>query len=286
MAFLMLLVLIGALISPELVANSVYNTIIVCVKTIIPTLFVYIVITDYLMRKNVFRPLERILEPVGSIIGIGGAGITVFLLGMLCGFPIGSKLAVTLYEQNRLNKKSAEFLNLFSNNASLAFIFGVVSRIVGREGAWIVFISQFVGSVFIIIIFKVILHIKKEQPSIVMMAAGKSYEFTSSVVNGGTTMLNICASIIVFSFFGDAIVYLAPKLEIVKGIFEFSSGVLSCSAYSEKTAILLTTFFTCFGGMSVFSQVSSITRGKLSAKLYLPAKLLQAVIACLFCMSI
>ncbi|HBL85361.1 MAG: hypothetical protein A2Y17_11675 [Clostridiales bacterium GWF2_38_85] len=281
-AFLVVIVLFGALVSPEFVSNSVYNTIVICIKTIVPALFIYMVLTDYLVRKNVFRPVERILEPLGCSIGIGGAGVTVFLLGLLCGFPIGAKLSTALSEQNRISKKSAEYLNLFSNNCSLAFIFGVTSRIVGINGAWIIFLSQFFSAVIIAVVFRIILSIKKEQPSIILMAADtNSYEFTSSVVNNGITMLNICASVIVFAFFGDIVAAIIPDTIIpVKGIFEFSSGVIQCKSLDNNAALFATTLFCCFGGIAVYGQVASITRGKLSNRLYVPAKMLQAVIGC------
>lgn len=275
---LVIVVLFGAIAAPEFTSSSVIASLHLCAQTIIPSLFIYMVLSDFLLKKNALRLIGRAFSGLGRVSGIGSEGIAVWLLGLLCGAPVGAKLSSQLFERGELPKENAEYLNLFSNNASLSFIFGVVPLTVGRRGAWIVFFSVLLSSIINAFLFRLFIKVKKVQPLIktaVPSGARKIYHFTESIGSSAQAMLGICASVVLFGFFGDIAEVLGQHLSIfpegIKGFFEFSSGVIS------STSVPLTAFYCCFGGLAVFGQVKTVIGASLDSKLYLPAKLTQGL---------
>ena len=67
-------------------------------NTLIPTLLPFIILTGILTRID---NIQKILSPLESyfrvLLGVSSWGGYVFLLGMLCGYPLGAKLASDLY---------------------------------------------------------------------------------------------------------------------------------------------------------------------------------------------
>lgn len=75
-------------------------------NTLIPTLLPFIILTGILTRID---NIQKILSPLESyfrvLLGVSSWGGYVFLLGMLCGYPLGAKLASDLYESDKISKK-------------------------------------------------------------------------------------------------------------------------------------------------------------------------------------
>ena len=71
--------------------------------------------------------LGKIFNPfMLPVFGINGNGASAFILGVLCGYPIGAKTAVDLYKNSYISKKEAENLICFSNNSGPLFIIGAL----------------------------------------------------------------------------------------------------------------------------------------------------------------
>ena len=94
---------------------------------LVPSLFPFMVISDLLYRCGFVSVVGKILEkPMKKIFRISGEGAGVMLLGMLCGFPIGAKCAVALYDSGKLGASECERLITISSLPSAAFCISTV----------------------------------------------------------------------------------------------------------------------------------------------------------------
>lgn len=92
-------------------------------NTLIPTLLPFIILTGMLTHTGHIRKFLLPFESFFRIFpGVSIWGGYVFILGMLCGYPLGAKLASDLYESQKISKKEALYLTTFCNNPSPAFI--------------------------------------------------------------------------------------------------------------------------------------------------------------------
>ena len=101
-----------------------------CVKTVIPSLFPFMVISELLVSSGIGAAL---LRPVSSVFKkvfkLPDTGCCAVLLGMLCGFPVGARCAVSALSTGELNREEAERVLLFSTNPSSAFLINAVGGI-------------------------------------------------------------------------------------------------------------------------------------------------------------
>lgn len=72
---------------------------------------------------------ETICFLLENVFGLSPAGAYVLILGLLCGYPMGAKLAHDLYIDQQISRREGEYLLTFSCNASPAFIISYLSGI-------------------------------------------------------------------------------------------------------------------------------------------------------------
>ena len=99
-------------------------------NTLFPTLLPFLILTGILLHT---KGIEKFLSPLSffweKLLGLTPCGAYVFLLGILCGYPMGAKLTSDLYQKNKISKKEASYLLTFSNNPSPGFLTAYVSQI-------------------------------------------------------------------------------------------------------------------------------------------------------------
>ena len=103
-----------------------------CLTSILPAIFPYMILSDLLATVKI-KSDGFIGKVFRRLFGISPRAFTAFLSGAICGFPIGVKTAVSLYENGAISKKECEHLIGFANNPSLAFIIYGVG--VGMRGS-------------------------------------------------------------------------------------------------------------------------------------------------------
>ena len=98
-----------------------------CAKTVIPSLFPFMVITELLVSSGAGEALGRLFSGImRRIFGISGAGASALFLGSMCGFPVGARTAVSLYDKGVISKSECQHLLTFTCNPSSAFLITAV----------------------------------------------------------------------------------------------------------------------------------------------------------------
>ena len=91
-------------------------------EMLIPTLFPFFVLSDY-WSKNFYISENSFLSKLFvRLFHIPPCGLTPFIIGAVCGFPLGVKVSCDLYDRGQINERQLTTLCGFANNPSIAFV--------------------------------------------------------------------------------------------------------------------------------------------------------------------
>ncbi len=248
-----------------------------CLRTVIPALFPFLVMTNLLLRVEL-PPIIR--ESLGAafeaLFNIRKAALPAFLAGLVGGYPLGAEAAAECRRLGRCSGEEAERLAIIANNCSPGFLFGLVSRKLpgGGECVLILLLLQWLISSFLGVVLGA-----GHRPSIVAADKGDAFKlsfssmFSTAVRSGGRSVLCICAYVVFFSVFTAFL----PDSAFLKGVVELTGGILALPSgpRSEIQAACL----VGFGGLSVACQVLSSLEGTdIPTGRYLPLRLLHGLL--------
>lgn len=267
-----------------------------CVKNVIPSLFPFMVLSELIVAFGACDRVGRFLRvPMRKLFGVSGQGSVAVILGALCGFPVGAKTAVRLYDSGSISRKECEHLLTFSNYPSSAFVISAVGVSLYQEHTLgvLLWVLTICSSAVVGIIMRRAVYgktMRSEIPDKVFEDKTKLpgvSAFTSAVTSSAISMLYVCAYVV---FFAALIGALGSILEgmgfgkffgaVMYSVFEISSGVSAAAGIPYKTVgLLICAFALGWSGISVHCQIMSICDGRgLSFKPYFTAKILQGVL--------
>ena len=91
------------------VLESAVNSVRVCLVTIIPSLYAFMVISGFIISSGIYRYISR---PFGAIaryiFRIPADFFSIFLLSSAAGYPVGAKLTSDLYLSGSSDRETAE----------------------------------------------------------------------------------------------------------------------------------------------------------------------------------
>lgn len=286
----------------DVAIKYMYDGLFLCVRTVIPSLFPFMVISDMLVRSGAVTLVSKVLAlPMKALFGVSGEGGCAVLLGTLCGFPIGAKCAVAMYDKGSISKEELERLLTFSNNPSSAFIISAVgvSLFGSRELGVKLYIMTLLSALIVGLAQNVIFRIKEKKgsrpncdsaPTNINHSEKHKFgieDFTESVGSSALSLLKICAFVVFFTAFLGTLSSAAEALSISQGLrafifgfFELTGGMVQASAVTPTQAgIALAAFISGWSGISVHLQIMSICADRdISFKPYFGAKLCQAIL--------
>lgn len=265
-----------------------------CARTVIPSLFPFMVISELLVSSGAGEALGRLLAGVmRRLFGLSGAGASAVFLGSMCGFPVGARTAVALLDRNAISKAECEHLLTFVNNPSSAFLITAVGvSLYGNRRLGVVLYCVVLGC-GLLTGFLARFWLRKpgepaEHPHFPSgFHFGGVETFTGAVSSAATGMLTVCAYVIFFSAVtgalscavGGAGRFGEMAYTLLCGMLEMTGGIGQASALSGNAGLILTAVFAGWSGISVHCQVMTLCGGRgLSFKPYLLAKAVQGLL--------
>lgn len=267
----------------------------ICLNTLIPSLFPFMVISELILRSGAGELIARAVgAPFLRIFGISRAGANAFLLGMICGFPIGTRAALSLYERGEIDGRELSHLLCFCNIQSPAFVIGSVGiGIFGSAKLGIcLFLCDLLSSVALGLLFR--LRFKRKAGgaplSFLLPAASRPKRFcaslTESVRSGAEAMLSVCAFIVFFRGLGGIAELYLRELSLspfahtlALGFFELTGGIFSLSSLDRHVALLCAAASIGWSGLSVHFQFISIcNERRVDLFAYFLSKLMRALL--------
>ena len=280
-----------------------------CLNVILPSLFPFFVLSTLCVELGMIGALGKLMQPLmAPLFRVSGCCAGAFLLGIIGGYPVGARTAISLYESGQCSRDEAERLMSFCNNSGPAFILGVVGAGIfssSKAGLWL-YGAHVAASVLVGILFRFYGKGTVTQ-SLPLQAAASDRSLTvifiEAVKDAFSATLNICAFVIFFTvvirllFLTGVITHLAMLLStllgslglrqdmaesLLSGAIEMTSGVWSLRdmAASLGGRMCMAAFILGWAGLSVHCQVLSfIGQSGLCTRTYFFGKLLHGFLS-------
>lgn len=137
---------------PALTFSQAAKALIVWYRSIVPTLLPVLIVSSLIVATRAWELLIPILHPIlGRLFCIPPCGSFSLLLGMLCGYPMGTKIVSDLYREGELSPKEARHLLTFTSFPSPMFLNGfLLHQCFDNSSLVIPFLGAVYGSAFVI----------------------------------------------------------------------------------------------------------------------------------------
>lgn len=269
-------------------AEAVRSGISLCLWTVIPALFPFMVLARMAVGAFGHRT-AGIGKLMGAVFGLPAQSALALVMGAIGGYPIGAQVTADLRRSGAITRQDGERILAFCSNAGPAFLFGMIGGLLGDFRVAAVLYAIHLLSALLTGIFFRPHRQAAHRPLNPPLPVGTSVDLTSAVSSSIRAMGNICGYVIliqvVSAFINKACGLWMPQ-EILVGITGFLELSGGCCRLTDLTSVgvryCMASFFLGFGGICVWLQTKAVLKGTdLTGKFYLYGKTLQAVIAVL-----
>lgn len=259
---------------PKEAAGSAVNSINVCLNTIIPSMFAFMVLTSYIqgsgLYKTIFRP---VLWMARKLLKADDYVISVFLLSLFGGYPIGVKL---LKETIAHNKYSSEIKDLCTYSSCFCYCISPTFAIImigdGVFGSTlagtVIYISNVLSCVIAATFTSRMFILKNNTIENKQIKTG----ITDAVNSASRALFTVCSTIIAFNTiltcFNALLEMVGIELPVILlGALEISN----LTSITEPGIILIpiVSAISSMGGVCVLLQCLSIVNGAFPVKAFL-----------------
>lgn len=284
---------LALLLMPARFSAAVSEGVSLCLRAVIPSLFLFLCAAELIRRLRLFGRLTRRIGRLLQPLHLPPTVMPCLLLGAVCGFPVGAREICAARQERALTNKQASYALSLCSGASPAFLAAFVGeRLFGSAGhgllIWgISLISSLLVNGWLC---RRVLTGEPTHGNFSPMTAMPSFCpcLLSSIRAAGRTLFSICALIVFFSSLSTVLAGLIPSLTeglsaLLFGVIEMTGGIafLSCPT---PFAAALCAGLTAFGGLSITAQTMLFARqAGLSIRPYLLGRLLSALLAAGLC---
>lgn len=270
--------MLALILDGQTAVNSAREGIRICLQTVIPALFPFFLLSP-ILTGVLWDATPNIFKKIGKLCKIPEGCESLFLIGLLSGYPIGAQLISQAYQNGKISTTTAHRMMGFCNNAGPAFIFGMLSSLFTNS-----FVPWVLWSIHILsaILVGIILPGKREIVEGVQEQE-KSISITEILQNTIKTMATVCGWVLIFrvilGFFNKWVFcFLPDELQIVfAGFMELANGCVALNTFSnEYLRFVLASVFLSFGGLCVGMQTASVAKNP-GLGMYFPGKVLQTL---------
>lgn len=248
---------------PHAVSDGIQGGLSICFHTILPSLFPFMVLSSYIIKSDVLSPIYKALAPVTRFLfKQNDCSVSVIFMGLIGGFPVGTKMTAMLYENGRITQNQAQRLCMFCVNGGPAFIITAVGvGMLGSSKAGVImFISLCLSSIILGIISRFFDDGNEIKVSNKTYGQSPLLALSSSVSDNVNAMLSICAWIILFSAITQCIKQINIDENSYNAIISFVEVTKGCSQIAKNTTLPIITAIIGFGGFCVHCQVYSFVK--------------------------
>lgn len=267
-------------------ADYALGGMITAVSCVLPTAFPSMLFCDLYRAYGKPERITPLGLAIGVLLGLPPESLRALLLGNLCGFPMGARETLALYESGVLEREEAERLLPLTMNPSPPFVAGAVGiAMLGGVREGVALLSCLAVSTLAV---GVIFRGRGKRRKISGFAIENRYNFVESVKGAAESSLTVIAFITCFSVVLGFVRDFVKPYAIRAAAFAFievTGGVqFFAKAYSLSPELrgALVAFTLGFGGISVMLQGAAFVKGRLALKGYAFVKFWQGFI-CAVC---
>ena len=253
---------------PAVCAQGVRNGLHLCATVIIPALFPFMAVCEFVSLCGLSAKLGKCLTPVTRrLFGLQGNAGAAILMSGIGGYPVGARSADALLKSGQITTADARQLLFFCVNAGPAFVVSAVGAgMLGSPSAgWILLAAHLSASLLLGVLSGMARRGKRGKqtvqkdsppPCAPSSAPPLADAFVEGVASSASAMFGICAFVILFS----CLMAFLPFLPLNESVFKFLPGALETTAgcavmVQNKVALPLLAALISWGGLCVHCQV-------------------------------
>lgn len=288
--------LIEFLIDSENLVTVFFNTSSLCINNLLPSIFVFFLITDILNNYNFPYYLSKLLGTTFSkIYKLPKESSYILFMSLTSGIPSNAKLIKEQLDNKTITSYEADKLLTMTHFSNPLFIIYTVGNNFFKDKriGFIILISHFITNFILGLLFRNIYKTDSKTNYVIKEPKKFILLLKDSLINTSKILINVFGIIIFFSIITTT---LNKYLELnsfsrvlVNGLIEITNGLkeLSLLNLSKIKAAMIATFFISFGGFSIhFQTMSILSKYNINYIIYLIARLLHASVSAIICLLI
>ena len=265
-------------------SQGILNGISFCVTVLIPSLFIFMVIAQYVAQSRLSSVLCRLLKPVVTkLFRLPQEGSIVLFMSALGGYPVGARCISSLYESGGINEEQAKKLSLIAVNSGPGFVLNFVGSALlnNKKAGVILLVSQLLS--FFIIALIVGRTYKTKYDSTTVRKVNKNANFVEAVQGGCKATINMCAMVIAFCAVISVCDYVLSDYPVLCDALACVLEVTTaCNRMCTKYPMYLVSFAIGFSGICVHFQIYSALKDiKINKLLFFFIRTMQGITSAL-----
>lgn len=265
---------------------SAYKGISLCIRTVIPSLFPFFVLSGVINSALLGQEL-KLFRPLGRLCKIPKGTESLLVLGFLAGYPIGAQLINQAYRDGQIQRRTALRMLGFGSNAGPAFLFGMLTPLfTAKYTVWVLWGILLLSALLTGWV------LPGEETEAALIIPERTITFSQSFQAALKAIASVCGWVIVFrvilGFCDRWFLWLFPAevQVLISGALELANGCAQLQNLPrEGMRFIVSAVMLSFGGLCVGMQTVSVTDG-LGTGWYFPGKALQTVLALLLCLAV
>lgn len=277
-----LFIMLQFILNSNLYIDCVHNSITLWKNRILPTIFPFLLISEFLINYDFIKILNFLFGKfLRKTFNISNGIMYVFFMSLFSGFPSSAIYIDDLYKKKQLSYIDANKALIICHFANPLFIIGYIGNIIGLKYAYYILIIHYISTFLIAIIFK---KMDCGNDSININTNSFGFVLKNGIKKGIDNCLLILGTIIFFNILNTTInqMELPFFLKNIFNIFlELTNGIqYIINSFNIKYQCVLIAMLLSFGGLCVHLQIISILEEtKIKYQNYLLSRILQSLIS-------
>lgn len=274
---------------PETAGQGISDGIDICLGTLIPSLYPFMIVSSLIVNLNIVAFFEKVFSRLTRLMfALPGKCLGVIILSLIGGYPVGSKMTKELYEKGEISSCQAKRLLLFCVNPGPAFAISSVGfyMLGSKKAGVIIYISLIISSLIVGILSRFVF----DEDEIYFDSSFPydrltfSYAIVKSVSGGSASMLSVCAWVIAFSCI-VRLVEISPFSDSLRfSLYCVLEVTNACLASRGILPIPIIAGLISFGGICTHFQIMpAINAVKLKYKYFITSRILCGGLTVIIC---
>ena len=242
---------------PYSVTSGVRDGLVLCGNTLVPSLFPFLVISDYLVRSGLCNIIgEKLSSVTEKIFRLPGCSACVIIMSQIGGFPVGAKMISQLFENRELSQKQAVRMMYFCVNSGPAFLIGAIgsTMLSSNTAGIILFAVQTITSLLIGFVMRFFGKDSAEEIKNIRIITDSS-SVTDSVASATRAMLGTCSWVLVFSSISRFLLRLTEFNSVFNLLYTMSEVTSGCAFACKRYPIFILSAILGWSGFAVHMQL-------------------------------
>lgn len=271
-------------IKKDIMYYTIYNTVILWFKNIVPNLLPMFIITSLIIESNLIINICNIFGKLfNKIFKCSNYGIFIYFLSLFTGSPSNAKYINDLVNNNLISNTLSDKLLLFTSNYNILLIYSLLTLYLNKSISIKIISIIIMSNIIVGLIFRNINYMDLKTNYI-----KRKINISKIIKDTLDTLLMILGTLIFFNIIINLLPIKNMLLKnILNGFLEITTGLkgLEYLDISTNIKILLSTVYLSFGGLSIHTQIKSIlpdTNYTLFLKSRLYAVIISIILLILF----